>query len=184
MERIMKTQYITRLMFFIALTLVIELVGLPQPFTGPLVNAMLILTTLVLQPAAGVILGVLTPTVALLRGQLPPGLLPMVPFIMTANALLVLSFAVIRNLLKPFFHAKPILFSVNAWLALAGAAFLKFVWLYFSAKLVLPLLLGSMLPKPFIVMMALPQFLTALAGGALALVIYTLLQQRYFSSSK
>jgi hypothetical protein len=180
----MKTQYITRLVFFITLTLVIELLGLPQLFTGPLINTMLLLTTLVLQPAAGVILGVLTPTVAVLRGQLPPVLLPMVPFIMTANALLVLSFEVIRNLLKHFVHAKPILFSLNAWLALTVAAFLKFALLYLSAKLVLPLLLGRNLPGPFLAMMAFPQFLTALTGGVLALVIYSLLHQRYFSPAK
>ena len=180
----MNTHYITRLMFFVALTLVIELLGLPQPFTGPLINAMLILTTLVLQPAAGVIVGALTPTVALLRGQLPPVLLPMVPFIMTANALLVFSFALIKNLLKHFAQEKSILFSINVWLALTAAAFLKFAWLYFSARLVLPLLLGIHLPKPFIAMMAFPQFLTAFTGGVLAMVIYSLLHQRYFSPTK
>ena len=68
------TRSLTRFVFLTALTLSIEMMGLPQPFTGPLINMMLIITSLIINPGAGVILGLFTPILAALRGQLPPPL--------------------------------------------------------------------------------------------------------------
>ncbi len=172
------TTYISRLIFLIALTLIIEMVGLPQLFTGPLVNMMLFITAIVLAPSAGFILGVLTPLIAALRGQLPGFLIPMVPFIMIGNALLVYVFSGIRRLLNRFHNDSNLMLSLAVWLGIVGSSFAKFVWLYFSASLIVPLLLRKPLPEQFIAMMAMPQFVTALIGGLLAVVIVNLLRRR------
>ena len=175
---ISKTNFITRLIILISLTLSFEMLGLPQPITGPLVNLMLILTTLVLNPMAGVILGSVSPLVAVIRGQLPAIFLPMVPFIIIANALLVLIFGFVSKLF-PFAlsHDSSPLKSIGNWLGLFLGAMIKFLWLYASASFVLPIILGKQLPPPFIAMMAVPQFVTAIIGGSFALLIFSMLQR-------
>jgi len=120
-----KTLFLTRLVFLLSITLVIELIGLPQPVTGPFINFMLIVTTQIVSATGGAVLGCVTPALAVLRGQLPPPLAPMVPFI-----------------------------------------------LYLTARFLLPLLLGKPVSAALVSLMALPQWLTALIGGWLALVFY------------
>ena len=172
------TQQISRLIFLIALTVIIEMLGLPQPVTGPLVNMMLFITTLVLTPLAGIILGSLTPVIAALRGQLPGFLIPMVPFIIVGNAILVLVFSGIRRLLQRVENKSNVLLSLPVGLGILGGSFLNFVWLFYSATLLLPLLIRKPLPEPVIAMMAMPQFITAIVGGLLAVVILNLLKRR------
>ena len=173
-----KTTTITRTVFLISITLIIEMIGLPQPVTGPLVNMMLILTTLILNPLAGIILGAITPTVALIRGQLPSILFPMVPFIIVGNASLVLIFALV---LKPVKNKNTLVLvkSITHWLAIIAASTAKFVWLYLSVRTFLPLLLGRSLPNKIMALMALPQLITALLGGIFALIVYQLFMSRY-----
>jgi hypothetical protein len=180
-----RTLFITRLVVLTSLTLTIGLVGLPQPVTGPLINLMLILTTLVLNALAGTALGIITPLVAVLRGQLPPVLAPMVPFIMISNILLVLIFAAIRRLMSGSSgpSRRPIR-SASAWFGLISGSLVKTAWLYVSATLALPLLLGNTLPPRVIGMMALPQLITALIGGALAMILYGMIPASYLNTDR
>jgi hypothetical protein len=170
-----RTKFITHLVISISLTLSLEVIGLPQPITGPLVNMMLILTTLILNPPAGIILGCISPLVAVMRGQLPAILLPMVPFIAIGNALLVLIFGTLR---KKYHSAKQPLVSPINWIALLSGSTIKFLWLYGAARIVLPIFLGVHLAPNFVAMMALPQFITAVIGSTLALAIYQMLINR------
>ena len=164
-----RTNYITRLVLLISLTLAITLAGLPQPVTGPLVNTMLLLTTMLLDMTGGIILGLITPGTAAIRGQLPPILAPMVPFIMLGNVIIVVVFAVIVKSLKSTrLHKDQPLISPAHWIALVPASVAKTLWLYYSVKLILPMVFGKQLPEAFIAMMAIPQLVTALIGGALA----------------
>lgn len=167
-KRLSKNQYLTRLVLLIALTLTIEMLGLPQPVTGPLVNAMLFLTTMILGAPAGVTLGTITPLVAALRGQLPPPLVPFVPFIICGNILLVLVYFAFKRTIKK--RSK-----LGHWSGVTAAALVKFIWLATSANMLLPLLAGRNLPSRIVTMMTLPQFLTAFAGGILAYFFYTFL---------
>ncbi len=173
-KRRKRTLYLTRLVFLIAITLTITLIGLPQPVTGPLINTMLLLTTLILGPWAGAAVGTITPVAAAFRGQLPPFLLPMVPFIILGNALLVWGFKFIagRN------RTPHVLRSVRHWVGLVVGSTLKFLWLYSAARLLVPLFFGKDLPEAFIAMMAMPQLVTALIGGVLAFLLYELLKSR------
>ncbi len=101
---------------FLVLALLIPALAWPQPVTGPLVNALLLITveTLGLWPAIG--LGLVTPLGGLLHGVLPLPLAVMVPFIMAANAVLVAVYDRLRTR--------------NRWLALGVAAVAKFALLY------------------------------------------------------
>lgn len=170
-----KTHFYTRLIVLIAITFTVQLIGLPQPITGPAVNFMLIMSVLLLNPSGAIILGCLTPVVASLKGQLPPALTAMVPFIIIGNSLLVTIFGLISTDAR---KDKP-LQSVSHWIGLILGSVIKSIWIYSSARLLLPLLLGIQIPEQLIVILALPQFIAAMAGGAFALLIYQLLLKRY-----
>ncbi len=164
-----RTKTITRLVILISLTLAIEMVGLPQPITGPLVNTMLLLTTLLLNVTAGIVLGIITPLTAVIRGQLPPVFLPMVPFIVAANILLVSIFGILIKTFKTTkLHNKTPLLSPAHWIGLLAGSTVKFLFLYYSAKTLVPLMFGKNFSPQFLAMMALPQFITAVIGGAFA----------------
>jgi hypothetical protein len=167
-----KTLFLTRLVFFISLTIVLEMVGLPQPITGPIINMMLFLTVMILSRAGGITLGSLTPILAVLRGQLPAILVPFVPFIIIGNGILVIVYFYFNNNALP--GPGPIK-SVRHWIGIGAAAVVKFSWLFISAKYVLPIIFGKSLPPIFITMMSLPQLFTALIGGILATLVYQFL---------
>ncbi len=173
------TKKLSRLVLLSALTLSMELAGLPQPATGPLVNMMLILTTLVINPFAGVALGAITPLVAALRGQLPALLIPMAPFIMAGNALFVVFFAVISNRFTVFGRKEKPLYPAWVWAGLLGGAVVKALWLYGAVRLALPLLLGRPVPPPLLAMMFIPQFITAVIGGVAAFLLFNILQRHF-----
>ena len=160
----------------IALTLIFEMLGFPQLFTGPLVNMMLILTSLIITPAAGALLGAITPVVAVVRGQLPSFLLPMIPFIIIANALFVMVFSLLRSRQSSNVN---VLMSTAAWLGLLCGAIVKFIILYYTTRFTLPILLGANVSDKLLAMMSLPQFFTAVAGGAFAFLIYNMLRARF-----
>jgi hypothetical protein len=143
--------------------LLISNLGMPQWITGPLVNALLILTVLWLGVSQAIFVGMVTPLGAFASGILPLPLLVMVPFIAIGNAILVSVFGGIRR--------------ANQWAALAIAAVTKVAFLYLAVTLLvahpLSLVIGGQgqevaVPASIVNMMSWPQLLTALAGGALA----------------
>jgi hypothetical protein len=168
-----KTVKLTRLVLLIAITLIIGMIGLPQPLTGPLINLMLVLTTLITGVTGGIVLGCITPLIALTRGQLPPVLAPFIPFIMSGNALYILLFGACCNR-----RCGLPLRSWRAWLGVVTGSAAKFIWLFVAARLLMPLLLAKTLPEAILAMMTLPQLITALIGGAAALLFHALLVQR------
>lgn len=163
-----RTLFISRLAIILSLTTVIQIAGLPQPITGPLINTMLFLTASLLGNVAGVVLGCLTPTVALIRGQLPMPLAPMVPFIALGNITLVLVYnGIIRNKIQqPRFFQK-----IKQYLSILFAAVAKFVFLYLSVKIILPLVLNVSIPPKIAFFMTTPQLITAMVGGVFANIL-------------
>lgn len=142
----------------------IPTLGLPQWITGPLVNAVLLVTALRLGVSEAMAVGMATPLAALLRGVLPLPLLVMTPFIALANATLVGVFGALRGR--------------GRWLAVGAAAACKFAVLYAAVTILvarpLSLAMGGgaqavALPAPMVEMMRWPQLATALVGGALAI---------------
>lgn len=128
-----------------------------QWITGPLVNAALILATVLIGPMEAVLIGLMPSTIALVAGLLPLPLAPMVPFIMIGNAVLV-----------AVFHY---LYKRNFLIAIGVAAFLKFAFLHESVTLLMSKLLEQEIVAKLAVMMSWPQFFTAVIGGGLAYLI-------------
>ena len=176
-----RTLFITRLSLLIALTLIIQICGLPQPITGPLINAMFFITTTVFGWLAGVTLGCLTPLIALVRGQLPPIFAPMIPFIAASNALLILVYFFIKSGFK-FSGTRKLnpLKRVEIYLAIIVAAVVKFLFLSISVKILLPILISHNIPHKLTIMMTIPQLITALIGGVIALSLHEILHRAGF----
>lgn len=128
-----------------------------QWLTGPFVNALLILTCVLVGPMEAMLLGLIPSTVALSNGLLPLPLAPILPFIMFSNAIFVVVF---HYLNKKSFS-----------LGVVFGAFFKFIFLFsFATFLAQNLFADTLLPKVF-GMMSWPQFTTALIGGVFAYVV-------------
>ncbi|HHY98186.1 MAG TPA: ECF transporter S component [Firmicutes bacterium] len=149
--------WLTRTAVLLALTLAFQMMGLPQPVTGPVVNAMLLLSCIFVGPLGGVVVGLFTPWIAFVRGILAPPLGPMIPFISLGNAVLVLVFGGIRYAGK-----KALLASIVGVIAGAVA---KFLVLSSAVRMVVQV------PPPVAKAMQTPQLVTALIGGAVALAV-------------
>jgi len=125
-----------------------------QWITGPVINAVLIISVVLIGSTEAVLLGLMPSAIALVAGLLPLSLAPMIPFIMIGNAVLVFTFH--------YFYKK------NFFVAIGVAAFLKFVFLHFSVVWLMRGLLDGGLLSKLAVMMSWPQFFTAIIGGVVA----------------
>lgn len=151
----MTVRTLTRLALLLAITLAIQMIGLPQYITGPAINAMLVVSTLALGPVGAAFIGMLTPVIAFMRGILPPVLAPAIPFIVLGNWAIIFVFAAFRRSNQ---YLAVILGALAKYLVLAGAV------TFFLA-----------VPPPVAQMLQLPQLLTALVGGVAALLAWNAL---------
>ena len=157
---------VARLGMLIALGLLIPRLGLPQPITGPLVNALLILSVEMMGVGPATFVGMVTPLSALLNGVLPLPLMVMIPFIALGNVTLMGLYGTLRTR--------------NRWLAMGVGAIAKFAWLYAAVEWMiarpLTVSVGAApqavpIPAALAQMMQWPQLATALVGGAIAFAI-------------
>jgi len=125
-----------------------------QIITGPIVNATLFVSTILLGSQTGIVIGLIPSVVALSAGLLPSILAPMIPFIMIGNTILILTFDALKN--------------KNYWLRVTISSFLKFIFLYTTSSVVINLLLKKDIAQQVVIMMSWPQLVTAIAGGVLA----------------
>lgn len=125
-----------------------------QFITGPIVNATLLVATVLLGMRDGLLVGLIPSSIALAAGLLPPVLAPTIPFIILGNAILVVTFGYLR--------------SKNYWLGLVSGSILKFAFLFGTSSIAINLLLNQKVATRVAVMMSWPQLVTALAGGLLA----------------
>ncbi|MCX7695649.1 MAG: ECF transporter S component [Caloramator sp.] len=172
---ISKTNKIVYSSLLLAIGIVFQIIGrnipqINQFLVGPIINSILILTAFICGRWWGVGVGTLTPLLAWFVGQLATPLAPFIPFIILGNLLFVLVFSLFMegDLLR---RATGIVLG-----ALAKFAFLTFA----STKLIK--LVGFNFPpkiaKVLATSMSFPQLITALLGGALALVVIELLKKR------
>lgn len=128
-----------------------------QSLTGSLVNATLFLTTALLGTRQGILVGLLPSFISLSIGLLPMILLPMIPFIIMSNIILVLIF--------DYFRKK------NYWFGVVSASFIKFLFLFSTSSFVISFFVEKQMAMKFSSMMGMPQLFTALAGGLIASVV-------------
>jgi hypothetical protein len=150
--------FTTRTAILIALTLVIQMMGMPQYATGPLVNTMLYVATVFVGILGGVAIGLITPVIAFWRGILPPPLGPMIPFIALGNAVLVITYGLIEKR--------------NKYVAVIAASVIKYLVLSGAVRFLVAV------PPKIAQMMQVPQLITALAGGAIAILLSEILIRR------
>lgn len=174
-----KILWITETAVMLALLIALQAAtkSLGQFVTGSCVNAVLAVSVLVGGMWSGVTVAVLSPIFAFLLGIAPQAVT--VPAIMVGNTL----FVVVLQLLTGG-ETKPIWKQFVAWLA---AAVVKFVALYaIVVKIVCglaadALLANGTLKAPMLEklpgMFSWPQLVTALIGGAVALLIYPVLKK-------
>ena len=162
---IKKEQTLTLVMFFTLLAIATFAPYLKIQFlTGPIVNAVLIISTVLLGVESAIFIGLLPSLYALAVGLLPAVLAPMIPFIMTANAILIVVF----NFLFSAASRSSVKIGTRYWLGILSASFLKFLFLFLTSQIVVNLLIKKEIASKVAVMMSWPQLFTALAGGALA----------------
>jgi hypothetical protein len=142
----------------LAVAMVAPLLRLPQLFTGSIVNATLLVATVALGPRAAVTLGFLPSAFALMSGQLPARLAPLVPLIVTGNALLVVVFHWARRR--------------GWWVGVVAAAVAKFCWLFGTTSLLsVAIGLAGSAATLALTLMGWPQLVTALSGGVIAFAV-------------
>ena len=140
----------------LGISVLAPMLGLPQLFTGTVVNAALLVAVVLLGPRAAISIGVLPSLFAVVSGQLPAPLAPLVPLIIVGNTLLVLVFERARQ------H--------GWWLGVVAAAAAKYCWLFGATSLLTAttgLLPAAAIPVALL-MMGWPQLVTALSGGTIA----------------
>lgn len=133
-----------------------------QWVTGPIINAILILTLFLVGIRSALVLCLVPSLMALAGGLLPAMLAPVVPFIMISNVILVLSVDWIYNRVKDAARG----YSLGV---LVGAG-LKFLFLLASVNIIGQLLIKQELAIKVAQMMSWPQFATAVTGGMIAWV--------------
>lgn len=152
-----KTNTLTRAAILLAVALVFQFVKMGQLITGSGINAVLIIATQICGLPWAAAIGVITPFMAVVLGVQPPALIPVVPFIIGGNILYAVAYSLLEKRSK-----------------IAGvgfAALLKFGLLYSAVNYFVNV------KPPIKVALSFPQLLTALIGGAIALVIIQVLER-------
>ncbi len=140
-----------------------------QWLTGPMVNAVLIITLFLVGIRSALILCMVPSLMALSGGLIPPVLAPAIPFIMISNVIFVL--------LVDYFYNNTKDNTKGFFLGAVAGAFLKFVFLYWSIGIVADLLLKQELAPKIAQLFSFTQFLTALLGALIAWTILKFLKR-------
>ncbi|WP_312654348.1 ECF transporter S component [Proteiniclasticum sp.] len=172
-----ETQNMITAALLLTLAVMIQILGksipqINQLFVGPIVNAVLLLAVYFSSVRWAMLIGVLTPLLAFFTGVLASPMAPFIPFIALGNFLYVLIFSFFRK--QRFGESIGVL----------TASLVKFLFLYFSATILIDLIAIG-IPQPvkekLAVSMGLPQFITAVLGGAIAIALYKMLKRRISS---
>jgi hypothetical protein len=145
---------------------------------GPLVNMTLFLATALVGVPAGILVGCCTPVAAFALGIMP--FLPVLPVVAIGNVILVLLFGLVRRLAD---NGKPVKASWTDIPAVLAAALGKFAALALAIRFFVPLFMPKV-PLKLVEAFSLPQLLTALIGGAVALLLLRFLPASIVNRSK
>ena len=161
-------RWITRTAIFIALLIVMQAATAPLGntlITGTIVNLLLIVSVMTCGFTSGLTVAVISPIMAKLIGIGPLWIL--IPFIAAGNTVLILFWHLLgkRNMGRRY---------IAYIVALIAAAAAKFLVLYVGiVKTAIPLFSGLPKQQASIIsqMFSIPQLITALAGGIIAIMI-------------
>lgn len=169
-----ETNNVVKTSILLATAIVIQFFGrnfpqINQFLVGPVINTILILTTIICGLKWGILTGLLTPVLALIVGQLSLPMAPFIPFIIMGNIIYVIVFKVFSN------------YKYGDYIGILISSVFKYLFLSFSAKNVVKLI-GLNLPNKILeklaIMMSTPQLITALCGGIFAISLIAMLSKR------
>lgn len=170
-----KVRFLTRTALLLAVAIAFQIFGQLIPLynnfiVGPVVNAVLLVATASVGFWSGVSISVIAPLVSAFTNKAPiaPLVLGFSPFIIIGNVILVLFFHLFRK-------KKSIAFIPGPVLGVAAGSVLKFVFLYSAISVFTSLV--EMKPQQAVTLTNLfswPQLVTAIIGGAIALIILKL----------
>lgn len=167
----LRVRYLTRTGVLLALAIVFQMMGRflgPQNnfIVGPLINAILLVSTAATGVWGGVAISVIAPFVSAFTNKAPIAqfILPFSPFIALGNVILVLCF---------YF-----LYKKSKAAAIASGAIFKFAFLYASVVLFTRLFgVPDKFAKIMTALFSWPQLVTAAIGGVLAVIVIRLLRR-------
>lgn len=152
-------QDVVRTAVVAGLAVAIQALNMSQVITGPAINAILYVAAIFIGPISGLMVGLVTPWVALLTGIMK--VVPAVPVIMLGNAVLCL----VAGYLDRY----------NRYLAMGLAAVCKFLAMTAGVKVLIGR--GTNIPAPVYSMLTVNQLVTALLGGVLASIVLIALER-------
>jgi hypothetical protein len=169
-----KSNVLSKSALLLAIAIVFQLIGRTIPeinqfLVGPIINAVLMLSVYICGVKWGVLTAVLTPILAWVVGQLAAPMAPFIPFIIIGNIIYVILFGAIKE--KRY----------GIYIGIILGSFAKFLFLSLSASYLVRLLkIGipiKVLDK-LVLSMGVPQLITALTGGIIAMVLIQILSKR------
>lgn len=174
-----KIRWITETAIMLAMLVTLQALtkGFGQLVTGSFVNAVLAVTVLVAGLSSGIVVALISPVLAYLLGIAPQILT--VPAIMVGNSIYVILLYFIAGK-----NSKKILRQILSWVTAAAAKFAAMyaivVWLIcgvLSDRLIAAGLMKAPMLKALPATFSFPQLITALIGGAVALLIVPVLRK-------
>ncbi len=160
MNRKTSLTILTRSALMLAVILASQGLHLPQMITGPLVNAVLIYSTLTLGLTSGVVLSILAVVGSFILGFMKVPLPPLIPLIMLANIVFVLCF-------KAFIKDGSLIRLITSMIT---GAFAKFLVFYLGINYIFSWL-NIVVPAPVYAAFGAIQLLTAVIGGIVAILV-------------
>lgn len=170
-----KVLWITRTAALTALLIIMQAVTAPfgnTLVTGSIVNLILIISVMTCGMSTGITVAMISPICAKFL-NIGPSFWSLIPFIIVGNIVLVLLWNLIGNI-------KTTKFNLSYIIALVVAAVAKFLVLYVGiVKIAIPVFLNLPEKKAMVVsnMFSIPQLITALIGGILAIIILPVLKR-------
>lgn len=169
------TKKLVQASLLLAMSIIFQIIGrnipqINQFLVGPIINCILVLTAFICGKWWGIGVGILTPILAWLVGQLATPLAPFIPFIIIGNILFIFLFSLFMKgqLLKKGIGIIIGAIGKYAFLTFASTKLINILGLNFPPNVV----------KALSISMSTPQLITALLGGAFALIISEALMKR------
>lgn len=134
-----------------------------QWITGPIVNALLVATTLRIGAKQAFLLAIIPSSAALATGTLPIILSPTIPVIIIGNMLLISG---IQRLKK------------TPFLGVLFGSVIKFIWLTIASQWILQFFLSESVLGKVSTMLSWPQLATAIIGGFFTIGLIHILKQK------
>lgn len=145
--------YVVKFTILLGLTVVAPFFHF-QAVTGTMVNATLIIAAVILGKKEAIAIGIFPSIISIITGLLIPAVIPLVPFIILGNIILILT--------SGFFKKN------NYWKGIIWGSVSKFIFLYLAGFAVAKIFESSVLAKIAMTMFSWQQLLTALSGGIVA----------------